>query len=361
MWHRKPILLTFIGLLLFLGTSCVSRKPEPQIDLVQLLRALEDPSRNNSAPPPRHVSQQSPDAPDRPVSSGIPPRPQNSNDHNSEPVVSEGVLTIQPDALIQVTVQEDPGLGGSYIVNELGAIDLGYIGPVFLYNHTEHKAAEKIREVLLGRDFRQATVRVRILRASYDKIRVTGAVNRPGIIRLGAGDSISLNDALLRAGGLRQAVRGAQVRVVRDGLLSAVAASMEGDVYPLVNERGEPAVPDVRLRNNDLVTVFSRAQEAAVELGEKQVIVLGEVRRPGVYSFAPGEPCTMLHLLFKMGGLPQYANRRAVEIIRQDSDGREITITVDADRILRYGDPADDVPLENGDRIRVPARRLSLF
>ena len=359
MWHRKFVYLPFLIIVLFGGFGCVSRKPEPSIDLAQLLRTLED-SRRNGDSPTRHATPQDPDAPDQPVSAGMPPRP-GTGTQNVEAVAPDRVLTIQPDALIQVTVQEDPSLDGSYIVNELGAIDLGYIGPVILYNQTEQKAAEKIREVLIGRDFRQATVRVRILRASYDKIRVTGAVNRPGMIRVGAGDSISLNDALLRAGGLRPAVRGAQVRVVRDGLLSAVAASMEGDVYPLVNERGEPSVPDVSLRNNDLVTVFSRAQEAAVESGEKQVIVLGEVNRPGVYSFAPGEPCTMLHLLFKMGGLPQYANRRAVEIIRQDSGGREITITVDADRILRFGDPDDDVPLENGDRIRVPARRLSLF
>ena len=359
MWYRKPlIILPLLGILLLCGGGCARRKPEPQIDLVQLLRSLENSGRNNAAP--RHVSPHDPDSPDRPPTAAIPPRP-TAPGRPVETATPERLLTIQPDALVQVTVQEDPSLDGSYIVNELGAIDLGYIGPVILYNHSEQEAADKIREVLINRDFVQATVRVRILRASYDKIRVTGAVNRPGIIRLGAGDSITLNNALLRAGGIRSAVRGAQVRIVRDGLLSAVAASMEGDVYSLVDERGHPAVPDVRLRNNDLVTVFSRAQEAAVEAGEKQVIVLGEVNRPGVYSFGPGEPCTMLHLLFKMGGLPQYANRRAVEIIRHDSEGRETIITVNAERILRYGDPEDDVPLENGDRVRVPSRRLSLF
>lgn len=342
---------------LFFAAGCASRRPAPQVDLVQLLRSLEEQpprSRDGSI----NEDRQSSDVPDRPVTSGIPPRPERNVDQVS---VSSDELTIQPDALLQVTVEEDPGLDGSYLVNELGAIELGYIGPVILYNHTETDAAEKIRTVLIGRDFKQATVRVRILRASYDKIKVGGAVNRPGLIRLGAGDRISLNDALLRAGGLRPAVRGAQVRIVRGGLLSAVSSSMEGVVYPLVNDEGAPAVPDIYLRNNDLVTVFSGTQEAAIEIGEKQIVVLGEVNRPGVYTFGAGEPCTMLHLLFKLGGLPQYANKKDVKVVRSDSDGNEEEFVVNAERILRYGDPMDDVPLENGDRVIIPARKLSLF
>jgi hypothetical protein len=34
---------------------------------------------------------------------------------------------------------------------------------------------------------------------------------------------------------------------------------------------------------------------------------------------------------------------------------------VNVARIMDEGNPDDDVPLRNGDRIRVPARRISLF
>ena len=271
-----------------------------------------------------------------------------------------GALTIQPDCLLHITVEEDPGLDGSYPVNALGAVQLGYIGPVILFNKTEDEAARKIEGVLMRRDFRNATVRVRIQRASYDKIRVDGAVSQRGLLQIGAGDTISLNDALLRAGGLVPAIRGPKVRVVRGGLTDALWRSLEGEVFSLMTNDGKPAVPDVNLRNNDIVVVYSTEAKGPIALGEREILVLGEVTKPGIYRFTGAEPCTMMHLMFRMGGLPMYAKRSAVRIVRA-SEGGEEEIIVDVDNILDDGDPMDDVPLENGDRVIVGARRLSLF
>ena len=252
-------------------------------------------------------------------------------------------------------------MDGSYHVNEIGAVELGYVGPVILFNKTERDAERKIRDVLKGRDFRNATVKVRILRASYDSVMVSGAVTRPGLIRIGAGDTISLNDALLRSGGLRPSATGSKVRIVRGGLLSAVASSLDGEEYSLVSEDGKPMVPELSLRNNDVIFVFSSNTRVGVEVGEKEILVLGEVGKPGVYRFSQSEPCTIMHLMFKMGGLPPYANKKAVKIVRRDEEGKEKEIKVNVQKILEEGDPEKDVTLENGDRIIVPARRLSLF
>lgn len=280
--------------------------------------------------------------------------------------VAAGRLTIQPDSLVRVSVAEDPGLDGSYPVNEIGAIQLGYVGPVILFNRTEERAEAKVAEVLKSRDFRNATVTVRILRASYDKIRVAGAVNNPGLIRLGAGDRITLNDALLQAGGLKASARDARVRIVRGGLLSAVAFDLPGEEYALVTEDDLPSVPRIRLRNNDLAYVYGLVQKTEVGartgLSEKKtVLLLGEVRRQGVYNFSVWEPCTMMHLMFKIGGLPPYANRKAVRIVRKNEEGIEREFEVNVDRIMVDGNPKNDVGLQDGDRIIVPARRISLF
>lgn len=303
-----------------------------------------------------------PDSPDSPIS-GLPPPPGASGFPSP---VAAGRLTIQPDSLVRVSVAEDPGLDGSYPVNEIGAIQLGYVGPVVLFNRTEERAEAKITEILKSRDFRNATVTVRILRASYDKIRVAGAVNRPGLIRLGSGDRITLNDALLQAGGLKAPARDARVRIVRGGVLSAVALDLPGEEYSLVTEDGLPSVPIIRLRNNDMAYVYGIASKTDVGdkagLSEKKTIVLlGEVRRQGVYTFSVWEPCTMMHLMFKIGGLPPYANRRAVRIVRMDQEGMEREFEVNVDRIMRDGNPETDIALQNGDRIIVPARRISLF
>lgn len=297
-------------------------------------------------------------APDSPIGA-LPPAPS-----TDVAAVKAGEVTIQPDSVLQVTVREDSGLDGSYNVNEISAIQLGYVGPVFLHNMTETQAADKIKEVLETRFFNQATVSVRILRASYDKVAVQGRVTAAGIIKIGSGDRISLNDALLRVGNVTASIKSARVRIVRGGLLRAVSASEPGEVYSLVDEAGNPDVPDVALWNNDIAFVFASAgtgEAPAAEKVDKDILVLGEVKRQGLYRFADGTPATMLHLIFKMGGFPAYANTKAIKIIRRDAEGRENEIMVDASQILEDGDPDKDTILEHGDRVIVPARRLSLF
>ena len=299
-----------------------------------------------------------PNAPDAPVSE-LPPPPV------EQQIAMAGEVTIQPDSVLQVSVREDSGLDGSYHVNEISAIQLGYVGPVFLHNMTEEQAARKIKEVLENRFFNRATVNVRILRASYDKVAIQGQVSTAGIIKIGSGDRISLNDALLRAGNVTTAIKGARVRIVRGGLTRAVSASEDGEIYSLLDEDEEPKVPDVYLWNNDVAYVYTSSgasdDPGVVEEGDKEILVLGEVNRQGIYHFDGTAPCTMMHLIFKMNGFPTYADTKEIKIIRRSSDGNEEELIIDASRILEDGNPDEDVNLENGDRIVVPARRMSLF
>ena len=299
-----------------------------------------------------------PNAPDAPVSE-LPPPPA------EQQIAMAGEVTIQPDSVLQVSVREDSGLDGSYSVNEISAIQLGYVGPVFLHNMTEEQAARKIKEVLENRFFNRATVNVRILRASYDKVAIQGQVSTAGIIKIGSGDRISLNDALLRAGNVTTAIKGARVRIVRGGLTRAVSASEDGEIYSLLDEDEEPKVPDVFLWNNDVAYVYTSSGKsdgpAVIEEGDKEILVLGEVNRQGIYHFDGASPCTMMHLIFKMNGFPTYADTKEIKIIRRRSDGNEEEMIIDASQILEDGNPDEDVNLENGDRIVVPARRMSLF
>lgn len=303
-------------------------------------------------------------APDLPVGE-LPPAPSVEEDGPLS-LVKAGEVTIQPDSVLQVSVREDSGLDGSYQVNEISAIQLGYVGPVFLHNMTESQAAEKIKEVLESRFFNQATVSVRILRASYDKVALQGRVTTPGIIKIGSGDRISLNDALLRVGNVTASIKSARVRIVRGGLLRAVSASEPGEVYSLVDAEGNPDVPEVHLWNNDIAFVYAsvgtgNAPEAMAEKADKDILVLGEVKRQGIYRFENGKPATMMYLIFQMGGFPAYANTKEVKVIRRDASGLEHEIMVDVSQILKDGNPDKDIVLEHGDRVIVPARRMSLF
>lgn len=341
---------------------------------MQLLREIEASQRVAAGPQPGTAPAANANAPAIPpaslatpsaVATATDPKTTDAPPHATRPGAQQE-LTIQPDCIVQVSVAEDPSLNGSYPVNEIGAVDIGYIGPVILYNKTETEAAEKIQDVLLNRDFLTASVKVRILKASYGKVKVTGSVRQPGLIKVGAGDTISMNDALLRVGGLGPSAWGGRVRVYRGGLLSAVPEAGQYEEYSLVTEDGQPCVPDVNLGNNDVASIMPPAAASGVEdrdqpLGEKDILVLGEVEKPGFYRFEGSEPCTVLHLMFRLGTLPKFANTKAIRVIRRDENGIENEIVVDASRILAEGNPADDVPLENGDRVVVPEKKFSIL
>ena len=269
-----------------------------------------------------------------------------------------GAVVIQPDCIVEVAVKEDPSLNGRYLVNDFAAIDFGYAGLVILSDMTGEQAAAKVKSVLEQSYLHQATVTVRVTKASYDRVTVQGEVVHPGQLKIGPGTSISLQDALLRAGGLKPQANQTLVKIVHDGMLSPFGAAADGDLYSLMTDKGDPMVPDVQIQNNDLVYVYTRD---AQPLGERTIVVLGEVTRPGPVRFSTGEPCTLMYLLFKMGGLPRFAKADAIEIVRRDKDGAENKIVANADAILKFGRPQDDVPLENGDTVLVPTRTFSLF
>lgn len=277
-----------------------------------------------------------------------------------------GSLTIQAESVLRITVVEDPGLSGSYSVNSLGGIQFGYVGPVILDNLTEQQAEAKISQILISREFHTATVTVKILRPSYDRVQIAGDVRRPGLIKLGAGDEVSLNNALNQVGGIMDTPWNTKVKVVRGGLNSPLAAYLPGEVYSLADAGRNPRVPDVMLRNNDAVFVQAVRQRADRGRGtaaqeSRWVLVLGEVGRPGFYGFEGSERFTMMNLAFRMGGFPPYANSKSVRVIRTDKDGIEQEFRVNARKILEEGDPDLDFPLEPGDRVIVPSRGISLF
>jgi protein involved in polysaccharide export with SLBB domain len=274
--------------------------------------------------------------------------------------------TIQPDTVLWVSVTEDPSLNGRYSVNNSSAIDFGYVGLVFLQDMTVEQAEVAIKNVLEGRYLNHATVSVKMAKASYDFVGVMGNVEVPGEIKIGPGSTITLNDALRRAGGLRGNKESNRVKIVRGGLRTPFGPAAEGEVLSLVTENGQLRIPDVFLRNNDLAYVFASESPQLGGVAKttgigKRVILLGEVPRRGVVEFAENEPCTLMYLLFKIGGLPRFAKADRIQIVRRGKDGREKAFVVNGESLMNEGNPQDDVVLESGDRVIVPARKIAFF
>ena len=279
------------------------------------------------------------------------------------PLLKPSVPTIQPETVLWVSVEEDPSLNGRYLVNSASAIDFGYVGLVFLPDMTIEQAETTIRNALEGRYLNRASVSVKIAKASYDQVGVLGAVDLPGEIKIGAGASITLSEALRRAGGLRGNRDNARVKVVRGGLRTPFGPAAPGDVYVLSSTDGQLQIPELFLKNNDLAYVFTyeTTQPGTTSGGGKRILLLGEVPRRGVVEFAENEPCTLMYLLFKIGGLPRFARADHIQVVRTAKDGRETTFLVDGDALMNQGDPKGDIVLESGDRVVVPARKFAIF
>ncbi|MEW6381081.1 MAG: SLBB domain-containing protein [bacterium] len=80
-----------------------------------------------------------------------------------------------------------------------------------------------------------------------------------------------------------------------------------------------------------------------------QVIIAGEVKKPGTYLLSP--LATIYHALFQCGGPTKTGTLRAIRRIRQNAATPEV---VDLYHFLLNGDRSQDKPLEDGDTIFVP-------
>jgi polysaccharide export outer membrane protein len=125
-----------------------------------------------------------------------------------------------------VTVEEDPSLTRSYVVPTDCAVDFGGVGRIKVCGLTTEELTKKIKAVLERDFFQKATVTVTIESvytptAADGVVYVLGEVNRPGPMRLPAGEYFTVTKMIIAAGGFSSFARGNAVRVVRycnDGL-----------------------------------------------------------------------------------------------------------------------------------------------
>jgi polysaccharide export outer membrane protein len=88
------------------------------------------------------------------------------------------------------------------------------------------------------------------------------------------------------------------------------------------------------------------------EYHSKEIYVLGEVRKPGLYHLTGR--ATLLELISQAGGLTEKGGEN-LTVIRGGRQGEEaVTISVDLDRILSGGTTEENVVVMDGDTIYVP-------
>jgi len=104
---------------------------------------------------------------------------------------------MRPEYVIDIKVQGHDDLSGAYEVDRNSAIRLGAIGVVSLKDMTEEEAGEQLAQTITKKTGREdIRVTVRIIKASYDKVRNPRDLSK---LRIGAGSAVKLSDILLKA------------------------------------------------------------------------------------------------------------------------------------------------------------------
>ncbi|MCM8782331.1 MAG: polysaccharide export protein, partial [Candidatus Omnitrophica bacterium] len=87
------------------------------------------------------------------------------------------------------------------------------------------------------------------------------------------------------------------------------------------------------------------------EFHSENVVVLGQVTKPGTYEFSTEQPITLLQAISRAGGFTNIAAINKVKIIRMEGD-KKVTIQVKTGEII--DGKKKDILLKSGDMIVVP-------
>ena len=138
-----------------------------------------------------------------------------------------------------------------------------------------------------------------------DVVEVKGAVFRPGMYQLG-GSISSVKSLIEAAAGLTEgaiAQHAVMHRMRADRSLEVLSVDIIGIL--------EGTVPDVPLRNEDVIYIASREENEAL----KTVTINGEVHYPGVYRYAANE--SIEDLILQAGGPTEAASLVKVDVARR--------------------------------------------
>ena len=267
---------------------------------------------------------------------------------------------------LQILLKEDTDFQFRGRVEASGNVTLVYVGEVAAAGLTLGEFEDNLEKLLLEQYYNKVTLSVSVTKQAATHVYVYGAVQEPGAIELLSGSGrISVLQALGKVKGLtawadpegayilRTNESGGQTKDPIDiktilGRFSqkGLVRSEQGLVYLYAGD--ELYVPGRnQYDNSELLTTTPR-----------EVIVVGQVKVPGIQLFAPGEDATLMRAIFKAGGMTQFAQGSKIKLIRYQEEERSVQV-VNIDRVIEKGYIEEDVKLSAGDMIIVPQKFIN--
>ncbi len=108
---------------------------------------------------------------------------------------------------------------------------------------------------------------------------------------------------------------------------------------------------DPLLKNGDLVYLPS------LSMGNRKVFVLGEVRTPGIINII--DKMGLVEAISRAGGFTQKGYMKGVVVLTPKPDGEPDMMLANFKQMYKKGDLSADVPLQPGDIVFVPRRKIA--
>jgi polysaccharide export outer membrane protein len=259
---------------------------------------------------------------------------------------------------LQILLKEDSEFQFRGVVDASGNVTLKYLGEVKAANYTLNEFETKLKEVLLENFYRKVTLNVSVVKQSATDVYVYGAVQEPGAIKIPDSGRISIPQTIAAVKGLTTWADPENSYILRADKSSNQAKefiNIQSTLNSIIKENM------VYLYAGDELYIPNQNQDDDSQIlttAPQEVIVVGQVGRPGIQLFDPGEEATIMRAIFKAGGLTQFAKGNEVKLIRYRGKDRIIKV-VNVDRIIEKGYLAEDVTLSSGDMIIVPQKFIS--
>jgi polysaccharide export outer membrane protein len=222
-------------------------------------------------------------------------------------------------------------------VDHEGNIRLPAVGFVHVAGLELIDVEQVVQDAYVPNVLKDAAVHVRLAEPATAKVLVTGAVTVPGLVPLRHNER-NLLFALVGAGGVTQAASGMATlhRLRRPG--EVVSLNLTDP------EELRAALQLDPLQDGDIVRVHSAEPNT--------VFVGGLVNAPSPQFYPPGSQINVLQALAASGGLRTDVTPREATLIRRMSDGRDVHVKLNLDRIGKGQDP--NIMLAAGDILWVP-------
>lgn len=278
--------------------------------------------------------------------------PSGSSFGSPEPISSfvsdrgDEIYRIGASDVLEMTVWQSPDLNRTVTVRFDGRISLPLAGEIIAAGLTpaelSAEIAERLREFVRGP---QVTVTVKEFHSR--QVLILGKIGRPGIYPLRGPMKIL---ELLTAAGIELA----SVDLRNITVMRANGEVLKLDIEALLYRQDVRQNIDLRAGDNIFVP---QKQDVAVVAGggpqTKEVMILGEVNKPGAYSFPADRPVTVKEVLLTAGGTTAGAALQNAKVVRSD----KIQEPVDLNKLLFNADMSQDLPLFAGDVFYIPKRK----